>query len=98
MHDISGGDDALFRDVMFHAQQAAEKALKAFLAWHGVFRKTHSLEELGRQCVALEATLEEAVNDAVPKRIRLEVQIPRRNRRTGSHEGGRSPLGRTEFI
>lgn len=38
-------------DAVFHAQQAAEKALKGFLVWHGVrFRKTHSLEELGAQC------------------------------------------------
>ena len=27
-------DAGLWGDVAFHAQQAAEKALKAFLAWH----------------------------------------------------------------
>ncbi len=33
--------------VAFHAQQAAEKFLKAFLVRHGVeFPKTHDLEEL----------------------------------------------------
>lgn len=38
----------LWGDVAFHAQQAAEKALKAFLALHDEpFRKTYSIEELG---------------------------------------------------
>ena len=38
----------------FHSQQAAEKAAKAFLAFHDVpFRKTHDLNELGGQCAAL---------------------------------------------
>ena len=33
--------------IAFHAQQAAEKALKAFLFWHDrPFRKTHLLAEL----------------------------------------------------
>jgi len=35
----------------YHAQQAAEKALKAFLAAHGLpFRPTHDLVDLRRQC------------------------------------------------
>ncbi|MFH1435350.1 MAG: HEPN domain-containing protein [Pseudomonadota bacterium] len=39
-------DPAFNGDAMFHAQQAAEKAMKAFLAWHDEpFRKTHQLEE-----------------------------------------------------
>jgi HEPN domain-containing protein len=43
---------------MFHSQQAAEKTMKAYLAYHDVpFRKTHSLEELGRQCATLDDTL-----------------------------------------
>jgi HEPN domain-containing protein len=38
-------------DAMFHAQQAVEKALKAFLAWHeSPFRKTHDLRELFGAC------------------------------------------------
>jgi HEPN domain-containing protein len=57
-HEMSAPAETLWGDVMFHAQQAAEKAMKAFLAWHDApFRKTHNLEELGRQCVALDATL-----------------------------------------
>lgn len=54
-------------DIVFHAQQAVEKSLKAFLAWHGrAFRKTHSLEELGEQCLEIEPDLETIVARAVP--------------------------------
>lgn len=43
---------------VFHSQQAAEKAAKGFLAFHDVpFRKTHSLGELGEQCIAIDASL-----------------------------------------
>ena len=60
-------DLALWGDVTFHAQQAAEKALKALLAWHDQpFRKTHSIEELGRRCVAIAPELSSAVDGAVP--------------------------------
>lgn len=45
--------------AVYHCQQAAEKALKAPLFWHDTpFRKTHDLEELGVQCVALDAGLD----------------------------------------
>ena len=46
-------------DAAFHCQQAAEKTLKALLAWHDVpFRKTHDLAEIGQQCTTLDASLE----------------------------------------
>ena len=42
--------------VCFHAQQAAEKYLKGFLALHAQpIPRTHDLEELARLSVALEA-------------------------------------------
>jgi HEPN domain-containing protein len=57
----------LAEDVAFHAQQAAEKAMKALLTWHDVpFRKTHSREELGQQCVAVEPTPLALVDQAAP--------------------------------
>jgi HEPN domain-containing protein len=57
----------LLEDALFHSQQAVEKSLKAFLVWHDVaFRKTHSLEELGRACCQLDATLTELVDASVP--------------------------------
>lgn len=46
-HDLTA-QSPLFEDVLFHCQQAVEKALKALLAWHDQpFRKTHNLEEIG---------------------------------------------------
>ena len=57
----------LLEDALFHCQQAVEKSLKAFLVWHDVtFRKTHSLEELGRRCCEIDATLSSLVDEAVP--------------------------------
>jgi HEPN domain-containing protein len=66
-HGMSAPEACLWSDVVFHAQQAAEKAFKAFLAWHDVlFRKTHNLEELGRACVRIDATLGAIVERAAP--------------------------------
>jgi HEPN domain-containing protein len=46
-------------DAVFHAQQATEKVLKGYLAWHDIpFRKTHDLAEIGRQCVEIDPSLE----------------------------------------
>jgi uncharacterized protein YecE (DUF72 family) len=45
----------------------SEKAMKAFLAWHDVpARKRHNLEEFGRLCIALDATLGSLVDEAAP--------------------------------
>jgi HEPN domain-containing protein len=58
---------ALFGAAVFHCQQAAEKALKGFLAWHDTpFRKTHDLEESGEACIAIDATLRETIERAIP--------------------------------
>jgi len=54
-------------DIVFHAQQAAEKALKGFLTWHSTpFRKTHNLEELGEQCLIIDPSLAGVIDRAVP--------------------------------
>ena|SRR5579884_1085194 len=48
----------LLADAAFHCQQAAEKALKAFLTWQDVaFRRTHDLSEIGKQCSEIDASL-----------------------------------------
>ena len=66
-HEVSAPEEGLWGDVMFHAQQAAEKAMKAFLAWHDVpARKTHNLEELGRLCAGVDATLGTLADEAAP--------------------------------
>jgi HEPN domain-containing protein len=60
-------DPPLLEDLLFHCQQAAEKALKGFLVWHSKpFRKTHSLEELGEACLAIDASLRGCIDPAVP--------------------------------
>jgi uncharacterized protein len=59
---LFGASPPLFGLALFCSQQAAEKALKGFLAWHDVpFSKTHIIKELGRLCVALDATLNDSV-------------------------------------
>jgi len=66
-HGMSEPEASLWSDVVFHAQQTAEKAFKAFLAWHDVpFRKTHNLEELGRACVSIDVTLGAIADRAAP--------------------------------
>jgi HEPN domain-containing protein len=54
-------------DALFHCQQAVEKSLKAFLAWHDTrFRKTHDLVELGMQCTFIDSELESVLREAAP--------------------------------
>ncbi len=60
-------DQPFSGDIAFHSQQAAEKAMKGFLAWHGVpFRKTHNLVELGGACCQIEPALEPLLRKASP--------------------------------
>ena len=55
----------LLEDALFHCQQAAEKTLKGLLAWHDApFRKTHNLEELGRDVVRLHPELTDVIDRA----------------------------------
>ena len=57
----------LLADVAYHCQQATEKALKAFLVWHDTpFRKTHSIEEIGEQCIEKDVTLKDIIDRAAP--------------------------------
>ena len=65
-HDLTASPP-LLDDAAFHCQQAVEKMFKGFLMWHGIpFRKTHSLEELGEQCLDLDQSLKDLVDQAVP--------------------------------
>jgi HEPN domain-containing protein len=57
----------LTADIVFHAQQAVEKAIKGFLTWHDrVFRKTHNLVEIGEIAAAIESSLEPLLRRAAP--------------------------------
>ena len=65
-HDLTAVPPLLM-DSSFHSQQASEKAMKAFLVWHDLpFRKTHSLEEIGQQCLVIDAGLGSFIDEAVP--------------------------------
>lgn len=58
-------DPPLVEDALFHCQQAAEKAMKAFLTAHDTsFRKTHDLDELASACEQIDASLKDALNPA----------------------------------
>jgi HEPN domain-containing protein len=60
-HGLSA-DPPLLDDVVFHCQQACEKAFRAFLIWNGVpYRETHDLAEIGAQCVEIDPSLEPLV-------------------------------------
>jgi len=51
--------------VGFHAQQAAEKYLKAFLTWHQIeFPKTHDIEELLELIATSDAALADSLRSA----------------------------------
>lgn len=55
----------LIEDALFHCQQAAEKAMKAFLTAHDTtFRKTHDLDDLASACEQIDASLKDALNPA----------------------------------
>jgi HEPN domain-containing protein len=57
----------LLDDLVFHCQQAAEKALNAYLTWHDEpFRKTHDLEEMGKPCVGMDPTLRPLLDRVAP--------------------------------
>lgn len=51
---------------VFHSQQLAEKAAKAFLTFRRIaFRKTHDLADLGSQCANADPSLEQLLRAAV---------------------------------
>ncbi len=53
--------------MTFHSHPAAEKALKGFLAWQDIpFRKTHNIDEIGEACLAIDPSLKDMVDEAVP--------------------------------
>jgi HEPN domain-containing protein len=55
---LLGADRPRPDTALFHCQQAAEKAWKAFLFWNDVpFRKTHNLRELGEACARVDGSL-----------------------------------------
>jgi len=57
---LLSGPEPLCDAAGFHCQQAAEKALKAYLTWRDEsFAKTHSLVALAAECLAVDTAFEE---------------------------------------
>jgi HEPN domain-containing protein len=55
-HKLSTGPDLYLGAAIFHCQQAAEKAIKAFLVFHDQrFEKTHDIEALISIAIPFEA-------------------------------------------
>jgi len=58
--------DSLLSTICFHAQQSAEKYLKAFLTYHQVeFPKTHDIDELLDLMTPIDANLSESLRDVI---------------------------------
>jgi HEPN domain-containing protein len=78
MHLVMEGDDPLTGIACFHAQQCAEKCLKAFLTAHErVVEKTHDLTDLHELCVEVESdfrTFEEVCSELTGYAV--EVRYP----------------------
>ena len=61
------GDLPLTSQAAFHAQQAAEKAQKAFLTWNSrPFTKTHDLGVRGGMCVEIDPSLATVSSEVAP--------------------------------
>jgi HEPN domain-containing protein len=57
----------LLADILFHCQQAVEKTLKAYLVWNNqIFRKTHTIEELGESCLHINPGFRNLIDRAAP--------------------------------
>jgi len=64
-HRLVGDPESYAEAAAFHAQQAVEKYLKAFLTWHQVeFPKTHDIKRLLKLVSARDPALAEELPDA----------------------------------
>ena len=58
-HRLMDSEEPYLDTAVYHCQQGAEKALKAFLTYHGTeFDWTHDLTELLDSCIPIEAAFE----------------------------------------
>ena len=64
---VLAAESPVLEDVLFHSQQAVEKAIKAFLTWHDIpFGKTHDLRKLLELGYPADAGLASLLNDVEP--------------------------------
>lgn len=62
---LLAGEEPLLDTAVYHAQQTAEKALKAYLTSHGqAVQRTHDLEYLVRLCSDFDPTFSVLIDDA----------------------------------
>lgn len=60
---VREGTRPFMRDAAFHSQQAAEKALKAFLTWRDLpFPRVQDWEDIGARCLQADASLQSLVD------------------------------------
>lgn len=73
------GDDVFPEAAAFHSQQAAGKAMKAYLVAHGQpFPKTHDLEQLRQWCESIDgefARFVDAASILTPYAVRFRYPI-----------------------
>jgi HEPN domain-containing protein len=62
---LASGDEPILDTAIYHCQQAAEKAMKAFLTHHSLrFDKTHDIEVLVSQAATVDSRFAEWVETA----------------------------------
>ncbi len=62
---LSGSDDPLLDTAIYHTQQCAEKALKAYLSFkQEPLQKTHDLEFLVEMCCKIDNDFKQFLDDA----------------------------------
>ena len=68
--------------ICFHCQQAAEKALKAFVTYHGTnVPKTHDLTNLNELCAVHEKDIESLVEQCIALNdYAVEIRYPDESR------------------
>lgn len=99
---LAGGDEPLLDTAIYHCQQAAEKAIKAYLTYQDCcFGKTHDLSELLEQAMTflpeLSACLDQAellTPCATLYRYPGDVQVPTRAEFDEALAAGQSILER----
>jgi HEPN domain-containing protein len=85
---------AMPRGAFYHAQQSAEKFLKAFLVFRrATFPRVHDLEYLLRRCVELDAGFEALAQDCeVLNEYGVPVRYPPEDEPVPGSEQGRNAL------
>lgn len=82
-------DDLFYEDLCFQLQQAAEKAIKAYLIFNNIEpRKTHSFKTLLLQASQIERNLEKLVNAITLEDYAVQTRYP----------GDYTPVSKEEYL